>query len=260
MPRHYLQIFSEQALRHHKIRDDHYREKLKPVFEYIARYWKLAPKELESEPFDIRSCFTLLELQSHEAFSRNDRNAFVSLAEANYRLTVMLAEYLSDFEPFACTSDSFSLLGKIIYGERPVVLTFNYDTLLESAIESASGINVKVPPSLLKRPVKSSDIPDQELAYSHMNWNRPLGYGVKFDEVGASPRRDLCVCIWRQVLLSARKQPLLPTPAQTSWFDQLVCLFWNQQVLVWKCPWQPKKRRARHCSSGALGGSMKRLT
>ena len=33
--------FFQQALRHHRIRDDHYKEKLTPVFEYIARYWKL---------------------------------------------------------------------------------------------------------------------------------------------------------------------------------------------------------------------------
>ena len=137
--------FFQQALRHRKIRDDHYKEKLKPVFEYIARYWKLTPKELESQPFDIESCFTLLELQSHEALSKNDRDAFVPLAEANYRLTVMLAEYLSDFEHSTCTSDSFSLLGKIIYGEKPAVLTFNYDTLLESTIESASGVTVRSP-------------------------------------------------------------------------------------------------------------------
>lgn len=175
--------FFQQALRHPRIGDDHYKEKIKPVFEYIAKYWKLTPKELESEPFDIESCFTLLELQSQEVLSKNDRNAFILLAETNYRLTGMLAEYLSDFEHFTYSSDSFRLLGKMIYDERPAILTFNYDTLLESAIESASGVNVKIPPSFRGRPPESNDIPDEELAYSHMNWNRPLGYGVKFDEV-----------------------------------------------------------------------------
>jgi len=175
--------FFHQALRHPRIGDNHYKEKLKPVFEYIAKYWKLTPKELESEPFDIESCFTLLELQSQEALSKNDRDTFIPLAETNYRLTVMLAEYLSDFEHFTHSSDSFRLLGKIIHNERPAILTFNYDTLLESAIESASGVNAEVPPSFFGRPSESNDIPDEELPYSHMNWNRPLGYGVKFDEV-----------------------------------------------------------------------------
>src|SRR4030042_1134642 len=104
--------FFQQALRHPRIGDDHYKEKLKPVFEYIAKYWKLTPKDLESEPFDIESCFTLLELQSQEALSKRDREAFIPLAETNYRLTVMLAEYLSDFEHFTYSSDSFRLLGK----------------------------------------------------------------------------------------------------------------------------------------------------
>jgi hypothetical protein len=175
--------FFQQALRHRRIGDEHYKKKLKPVFEYIAKYWKLTPKELESEPFDIEACFTLLELQAQEALSKNDRDAFIPMAETNYRLTVMLAEYLSGFEHFIHSSDSFRLLGKIIHDEKPAVLTFNYDTLLESAIESASGVNVKIPPSFLGRSPESNDIPDDELAYSHMNWNRPLGYGVKFDEV-----------------------------------------------------------------------------
>jgi hypothetical protein len=175
--------FFQQALRHHRIRDDHYKAKLTPVFEYIAKYWRLTPKELESEAFDIESCFTLLELQIQEALSKNDRDAFIPLAETNYRLTVMLAEYLSDFENFTHSSDSFRLLGKIIHDEKPAILTFNYDTLLESTIESASGVNARVPPSFRGRPFESNDIPDDELAYSHMNWNRPLGYGVKFDEV-----------------------------------------------------------------------------
>jgi hypothetical protein len=175
--------FFQQALRHPRIGSNHYKERLKTVFEYIARYWKLTPKDLESEPFDIESCFTLLELQSEEALSKKDRDAFIPLAETNYRLTVMLAEYLSDFEHFTYSSDSFRLLGKIIHDERPAILTFNYDTLLESAIESASGVTEKIPPSFHGRPPESNEIPDEELPYSHMNWNRPLAYGVKFDEV-----------------------------------------------------------------------------
>ncbi|PQP34234.1 hypothetical protein C6A37_08840, partial [Desulfobacteraceae bacterium SEEP-SAG9] len=156
---------------------------LKPVFEYIEKYWKLTPKELEAEPFDIEACFTLLELQAQDERSKNDRDAFIPIAEANYRLTVMLAEYLSDFEHFIHSSDSFRLLGKIIHDERAAVLTFNYDTLLESTIESASGVTTDIPSSFMRPSPESNDIPDDELAYSHMNWNRPLGYGVEFDEV-----------------------------------------------------------------------------
>ena len=76
----------------------------------------------------------------------------------------------------------------MIYTEKPAVLTFNYDTLLESAIESASHVRAKAPASL---PRKNTiiDVSDEELSYSHFNWNRPLAYGVKFDEVELQPRQ-----------------------------------------------------------------------
>lgn len=156
--------FFQQALRHRRIGDDHYKEKLKPVFEYIEKYWKLTPKELEAEPFDIEACFTLLELQAQDERSKNGRDAFILIAEANYRLTVMLAEYLSDFEHFIHSSDSFRLLGKIIHDERAAVLTFNYDTLLESTIESASGVTTEIPSSFMRPSPESNEIPDDELA------------------------------------------------------------------------------------------------
>jgi len=175
--------FFQQALRHRRTGDDQYREKLKPVFDYIEKYWKLTQKELESKPFDLEAFFTLLELQAKEVLLKEDHDTFISLSETNYRLIVMLAEYLSEFENFIPSSDSFRLLGKIIHDEKPAVLTFNYDTLLESTIESAAGVTTEIPPSFMKPSPESNDIPDDELAYSHMNWNRPLGYGVKFDEV-----------------------------------------------------------------------------
>jgi len=175
--------FFQQALRHPRIGDDHYRDRLKLVFAYIEKYWKISSKDLESVEFDIESCFTMLELQSKEALSNNDRETFVSLVEINYRLIVMLAEYLSEFEHFTHTSEPFKLFGQRIYDESSAVLTFNYDTLLESALESASGVNINIPTPFIGRSPESNEISDEELPYSHMNWNRPLVYGVEFDEV-----------------------------------------------------------------------------
>lgn len=175
--------FFQGALRHPRLGNDHYKEKLGPVFDYIARYWKLSPEDLESEGFDLESCFTLIELQKEESRTANDRDLFLHLNEIDFLITAMLAEYLEEFEHFAHSSDSFMALGKVIHAERSAVLTFNYDTILESAIESASGVRGSIPSSFHGRPPDTGAIPDEELPYSHFNWNRPLAYGVKFDEV-----------------------------------------------------------------------------
>jgi hypothetical protein len=67
-------------------------------------------------------------------------------------------------------------LGRRLLSERPAVLTFNYDTIVEDMIERASGY------SGLPRPPKGR-VPDDGLRYSPYNWNRALAYGVRFDEV-----------------------------------------------------------------------------
>ena len=175
--------FFRQALKHPRIGHEYYKEKIGCVFEYILQYWKLSIKDLESVEFDIESCFTLLQLQLEEAYLKEDHDVSVHLSEVNYRLTAMLAEFLQGMQDFTHSSDSFMAFGKIIHHEKPAVLTFNYDTILESAIESASGVNTNVPASYHGRPPDRGDIPDEELPYSHMNWNRPLAYGVEFDEV-----------------------------------------------------------------------------
>ena len=55
-------------------------------------------------------------------------------------------------------------------------MTFNYDTIIESVIESASGL------SDLPEPAEGR-VPDDKLSYSWHNWNRALAYGVQFHEV-----------------------------------------------------------------------------
>jgi len=63
---------------------------------------------------------------------------------------------------------------------------------MESVLESASGVNIKIPTSfreyhhaLLESIRSGTEIifPEELLIYSHYNWNRPLGYGFKFDEI-----------------------------------------------------------------------------
>jgi hypothetical protein len=113
---------------------------------------------------------------------KNDKDTLL-LLQIERQLTALLTEYLSKFEPLPYNSESFRFFGEIIYKEKPTVLTFNYDTLLESTIESASMCNHNVPTSYLRKPLTTGEVPNEELPYSHFTWNRPLAYGIKFDEV-----------------------------------------------------------------------------
>jgi hypothetical protein len=178
--------FFQQAFKHHRIGQVHYREKIKPIIDYIHRFWKLSIQDLETGPFDLEACYTLIQLQALDARLKGDRDAMLLLSEIEYRLTALLAEYLSDFKHFTHTSGAFRLLGEIIYAEKPAVLTFNYDTLLESAIESASRPSANIPAQFWGAAQRMYEVSDEELPYSHYNWNRSLAYGVKFDEVQLS--------------------------------------------------------------------------
>src|SRR6266566_1278164 len=42
-------------------------KQLSAVFDYINRYWRLTPERLKTVPFDLETCFTLIDLQFREA-------------------------------------------------------------------------------------------------------------------------------------------------------------------------------------------------
>jgi len=75
-------------------------------------------------------------------------------------------------------------LGRVILQEKPTIITFNYDCVIEEILELTSGVNPSVPKSFMHyEPFEEKELPDEILVYSHCNWNRPLGYGFKFDEI-----------------------------------------------------------------------------
>ncbi|MFL6412994.1 MAG: hypothetical protein ACJ71K_17360, partial [Nitrososphaeraceae archaeon] len=76
--------------------------------------------------------------------------------------------------------DAFKRLGYILYNEKPIIITFNYDDFIERAIEYASKIKQADYTTITKF---GEQVLDHELGYSYWNWNRALGYGIKFDEV-----------------------------------------------------------------------------
>ncbi|CAD6494815.1 MAG: hypothetical protein EMLJLAPB_00966 [Candidatus Argoarchaeum ethanivorans] len=175
--------FFQTILKSEKYQSDHYDRKVHSVYEYIEKYWKKSKEDLLNQPFDLEDCFTFLELQYYEAEKNGNDTKAAELATISFRLKTMLAEFLSEFEIFGHTSDLLREFGKQIYKEKPTIITFNYDCILETAIESASQVRGEIPDSFLGAPNVNGDVPDEELPYSHHNWNRPLGYGIKFDEI-----------------------------------------------------------------------------
>jgi hypothetical protein len=175
--------FFQMALQSDKFSDKVYSERIAPVYDYISHFWKKGEGELRNEPFGLEDCFTMLQLQQNEAGRSEDYNEYGRLAGIEFLLESFLAEYLAEFETFAITSDLMRQFGVAVYREKPIVLTLNYDCILEAVIELASGVNVSMPQSFREGTYEQEEIPDDELPYSHHNWNRPLAYGIKFDEV-----------------------------------------------------------------------------
>ena len=175
--------FFQMALRSDKYEGEHYSNRIAPLYEYISHYWKKSKDDLRNEPFNLEECFTMLQLQQNEAERTEDYKKLGELVRVEFHLQSFLAEFLLEFDVHVFKSDVMGEFGKVIYRERPTVLTLNYDLILERIIESASGSRTSVPKSILGEPDERGEVPDDELPYSHCNWNRPLSYGIKFNEV-----------------------------------------------------------------------------
>lgn len=175
--------FFQMALQHHKFADAHYSNRVAPLYEYISRYWKKNKDDLRNQPFNLEECFTMLQLQENEAERVRDHKKLTELVQIEFQLQSFLAEYLSEFNIHTLKSDLMREFGAVIYREKPAILTLNYDCILEEVIKSASGVRANIPGSFWKQDLETEDIGDELLSYSHCNWNLPLVYGIKFDEV-----------------------------------------------------------------------------
>lgn len=178
-----LSNFFNVALSMRRFRDDYYSRQLESVYGYIEKYFRKTKDALAKSPFDLETCFTLLEQQIKRAESENKKEEYQKLIKINFQLISFIAEVLSEFEHFAVTSYIMRNLGRVIFYEKPVILTFNYDCLMEAVLETISGVNPNVPKSFIEHTPESEEIPDDLLVYSHCNWNRPLAYGFRFDEI-----------------------------------------------------------------------------
>lgn len=147
----------------------------------IERYWKLDLDALETSPFDIEQCLTMFESQLAES-PQPERQ--LELLRARYALRNLLLMHLSELTHGAHTPVSRQFGAEVLSADADV-LTFNYDTLAEEAIGSASGIG---PKPMTTRPTDATppweaELVDADLDASHLAWNRNLAQGFAFDEV-----------------------------------------------------------------------------
>ena len=218
--------FFNIALKIRKFKDEHYSTKIQDVYDYIEKCFKKTKNDLAEEPFDLETCFTLLELQIKEAEQKKNSVELRKLATIYFHLKTFLAEVLSEFEMFASDSHVMRNLGRILIHEQPTIITFNYDSLLETILESASRVNTNIPSNFHGRHnLEDEALSDEIIAYSHYNWNRPLGYGIKFDEVqlqqaGISKfvKGKRFYSIPKNILYS---KPLLKLHGSLNWFHYL---------------------------------------
>ncbi len=216
----FQQVFKQNR---HKI-NEFVLEELKPLFDYIEHYWKLSIEQLKHYSFDLEACYTLIQLQKQEAKKSSDETMLASLSQIELQLTVLLADYLATFNlPFNSNgTESFSFFGSIIYEQQAVVITFNYDTLLETVISYASKGNPKMPATFMDVSFRRIDMTDEDIAYSQFNWNAPLGYGIEFDEVQLQrPGRPIMVPgkgFYSHPSNNLYENPILKLHGSLNWF------------------------------------------
>jgi hypothetical protein len=190
-------LFQEAfAMQNRRFALEPYNERLSLLYSYIQKYWKRNIWDLENTEFDLEECFTLIQMQLKEAEENNEEQKYYELMNTQYLLKYFLSEVLSEFSEdlegylkyssnrkeisHLVDCEDFRKLGEILYQEKPVILTFNYDSFIEKVIEYASGARGKAKTTASKF---QNQVLEDELGYSYWNWNRALGYGINFDEV-----------------------------------------------------------------------------
>jgi len=150
------------------------------LLEEIERYWRLDLDGLATKPFDIEECLTLFESQLADGLSA-ERD--LRLRRAAYALRNLLLSYLGDVSHSGYTPTARKF-GSDVLASSADVLSFNFDTLAEEAIASASGIGPKPQPTREGSTVPwERDISDEDLDASHLTWRSALACSFMFDEL-----------------------------------------------------------------------------
>ncbi len=170
--------FFNILLRNNKFNSAIYDKELNEVYDFISKTWKKSKKDLTNFPFNLEDFFTYLQLKINEKNSQELRLIF-------FKVKTILEELLNEFRYQSLRSEDLKKFGEKIYKERPNIITFNYDLILETIIEATSGVNPNIPESLYEHgdPFNLSEIPTELVKYSRHKWNSALSYGIKFDNV-----------------------------------------------------------------------------
>jgi hypothetical protein len=176
--------FFRYVLEQPRFSSDHARRQLQPLWEFIDRYWHCGQDALRRGDFDLEECLTLVELQRREARTSGDGERLRAASRLEFLLAGLLAECFAQVDHWHFFSPDYQKLGRRVYEERAAVLTFNYDTLLETAVQHGS------PPAAgssgVQR-VRYSARSVSDDSYFPRSWNPLLAYKVHFDEVVVKP-------------------------------------------------------------------------
>lgn len=161
---------------------------LAELFAVIERYWRISRDQLGQVDFDIEEFLTFVDSMLENPSNPADDE----VGQARSGFLKLLFLYLSDFTTFSQgrypVAEAFA---SSVMHQQADVLTFNYDTFAERAIESASGPRLESMEALSRHArreiefptVANDDIPIDDLDMSFWNWRLPIALGVRFDEL-----------------------------------------------------------------------------
>ncbi len=138
---------------HVRFRD--YDALLKPLYDYILKYWHKTIDDLENSEFSLEDCFSFIQLQLIDAELDNDIKKIKYLSKIQYLLIGFFVEVLLEFRDYYKLSPVMLNFGKILYTERATIITFNYDLFVEDILS---------------------------YLYGNYGWNQVQSYKIKFDK------------------------------------------------------------------------------
>lgn len=183
--------FFRYVLEQARFASDHARTQLAPLWAFIDRYWHLSESALKRGELDVEECLSFVELQRREALAAGDAARLRAASHLEFLLGGLLAECYAQVDHWHFFASEYQRLGRRMFDERAAVITFNYDTLLETAIQHAS------PPAAGTSSVLRGRYADRRIAddaHVTRSWDPLLAYKAHFDELvvrsgSASPVR-----------------------------------------------------------------------
>ena len=120
---------------------EYYNELCNSLSNYILEYWKMGKIELTEHELDLEELYTFIQLQREEAGRTSNSDM---IGHLDYIYTTLNRLFLSVIHDFKRTmyyleSEVFLKFGRLLYKEKPIIITLNYDDFIERAIEIASG-------------------------------------------------------------------------------------------------------------------------